>query len=325
MKDFTIDEKIYFLRKNSLFSDWDKCELQKIILYSETLFYESGSVIFDAEHAGDRFYLILDGNAVILSSEDKSILAEFVSGEIFGETAFITKTSQNAVAKANKDSFIMEFPKNGENLDSLFKGEEKIFAHLLKSFLINVSKRTRNANKLIKENSPLMQELRKQVYSDKLTGLFNKAYLDENLKDFMKESCALIMLKPDNFKAVNDTFGHEKGDQCLVLIGNHLVNIAESSSVLIRYKGNEFAIIQPDADKDKALSFSKKIKKELEELDLSPVTGSCDIKFTVSLGIAIYPEHGKTAHEMIKICENLPLAGRNMGGSKILFPENINE
>lgn len=325
MKNFTIKQKINFLKKTLLFSDWNTEKLEKVVSVSETLFRSAESVIFGAEHIGDRFYLILSGNVVILSPEDNSVLAEFVTGEMFGEMAFITRSPQKAVAVTNEDSIILEFPKNGEDLSSVFIGEEQILAGLLKSFLITVSKRTRNANKLIKENSPLMQELRKQVYADKLTGLLNKAYLEENLKDFMKEKCALIMLKPDNFKMINDTFGHEKGDLCLVLIGKHLSHIADTDSVLIRYQGNEFAVIHPLFDKNQAFTFARTIQEELENLDLSAAIAAGSTHLKISLGIALYPEHGKTSTELIKACVELPLAGRNAGGSKILFPEDVNE
>lgn len=323
MKDFTTEQKTSLLKRTLLFSDWNTAELEKIVFHSKTVICKSGEVIFDSAHVGDRFYLILSGNVVILSAEDRTVLAEFVDGEMFGETAFITKTEQAAIAVADKDCIILEFPGGGEDLNSVFNGEEQVFARLLRSFLITVSKRTRNANKLIKENSPLMQELRKQVYADKLTGLFNKAYLEENLKSFMTEKCALIMLKPDNFKKINDVFGHEKGDQCLVLLGKHLTGIADKDCVLIRYQGNEFALIHPSSDKEGAFKLAKKVQKELEDLDLSLVTGTSEIRFTVSLGITVYPEHAGTAEEMIKTCAELPLAGRNMGGSKILFPEDL--
>ena len=236
----------------------------------------------------------------------------------------LTQEEQKAIASANENSIILSFPKDGIPMEDVFKDNPVTYAQLLKSFLVMVSRRTRKANSLIKENSPIMQELQKQVYGDKLTGLLNKAYLEENIADFMKSSFSLIMMKPDNFKAINDTYGHEKGDACLTFIGNHLSHFLDTDSVLIRYQGNEFAVLTPDQGRDGAASLAEKIKAALENLDISPVVNS-PFKLSMSLGVLLYPDTKIEKTEFIKQCSEMPLIGRARGGSKILFEEDINE
>nr|WP_255803484.1 GGDEF domain-containing protein [Treponema denticola] len=243
---------------------------------------------------------------------------------MFGETAMLTQDEQKAIASANEDTIILSFPKDGVPMEDVFEDNPVTYAQLLKSYLVMVSRRTRKANSLIKENSPIMQELQKQVYGDKLTGLLNKAYLEENIADFMKSSFSLIMVKPDNFKAINDTYGHEKGDACLTFIGNHLSHFLDTDSVLIRYQGNEFAVLTPDQGRDGAASLAEKIKAELENLDISPVLNS-PFKLSMSLGILLYPDTKIEKTEFIKQCAEMPLIGRARGGSQILFEEDINE
>nr|WP_255811335.1 GGDEF domain-containing protein [Treponema denticola] len=243
---------------------------------------------------------------------------------MFGETAMLTQDEQKAIASANENSIILSFPKDGVPMEEVFKNNPVTYAQLLKSYLVMVSRRTRKANSLIKENSPIMKELQKQVYGDKLTGLFNKAYLEENIADFMKSSFSLIMMKPDNFKAINDTYGHEKGDACLTFIGNHLSHFLDTDSVLIRYQGNEFAVLTPELERDGAASLAEKIKAELENLDISPVLNS-PFKLSMSLGILLYPDTKIEKTEFIKQCAEMPLIGRARGGSQILFEEDINE
>ena len=209
-------------------------------------------------------------------------------------------------------------------MEEVFKNNPVTYAQLLKSYLVMVSRRTRKANSLIKENSPIMKELQKQVYGDKLTGLFNKAYLEENIADFMKSSFSLIMMKPDNFKAINDTYGHEKGDACLTFIGNYLSHFLDTDSVLMRYQGNEFAVLTPELGRDGAANLAEKIKEKLENLDISPVLNS-PFKLSMSLGILLYPDTKIEKTEFIKQCAEMPLIGRARGGSQILFEEDINE
>ena len=204
----TDKQKIEALGNTPLFAGWDEVYLKDIADKAGIDSYQKGDIIFQQDTKGDRFYILVEGNVIILSPEDNSVLAEFVSGEMFGETAMLTQDEQKAIASANENSIILSFPKDGVPMEEVFKNNPVTYAQLLKSYLVMVSRRTRKANSLIKENSPIMKELQKQVYGDKLTGLLNKAYLEENIADFMKSSFSLIMMKPDNFKAINDTYGH---------------------------------------------------------------------------------------------------------------------
>ena len=320
----TDKQKIEALSNTPLFAGWDEIYLKDIADKAGVDSYQKGDIIFRQDTKGDRFYIIVEGNVIILSPEDESVLAEFVSGEMFGETAMLTQDEQKAIASANENSIILSFPKDGVPMEEVFKNNPVTYAQLLKSYLVMVSRRTRKANSLIKENSPIMKELQKQVYGDKLTGLLNKAYLEENIADFMKSSFSLIMMKPDNFKAINDTYGHEKGDACLTFIGNHLSHFLDTDSVLMRYQGNEFAVLTPELGRDGAASLAEKIKEKLENLDISPVLNS-PFKLSMSLGILLYPDTKIEKTEFIKQCAEMPLIGRARGGSRILFEEDINE
>ena len=320
-KMITEDQKIHALGETPLFKGWGKEYLKIIVDNSGIDFYQKGETVFSPDKIGDRFYLILEGNVVILSAEDNTAIAEFVAGNMFGETAMLTGQCQNATAAVNDESVILSFPKDGKPIEEILNKNLSVYAHLLKSFLITVSKRTRKANSLIKENSPIMQELQKQVYGDKLTGLLNKAYLEENISTFMKSDFSLIMMKPDNFKTINDMYGHEKGDACLTFIGNYLSRSLDTESVLIRYQGNEFAVLTPKQDRKNAAELAQRIKTELETLDISPVI-SADLKLTMSLGVLLYPETNYNAEQFIKLCAEMPLMGRARGGSQILFIEN---
>jgi diguanylate cyclase (GGDEF)-like protein len=196
-----------------------------------------------------------------------------------------------------------------------------------------VSGRTREANALVKENSPIVRELKRQVYGDKLTGLYNKAYLEENLGSLLSTPLALVMMKPDNFKDINDRFGHEAGDAALVLMAGELGRAVDASAageralgkpgIAVRYMGNELAAILPGRDRGSALEAARFIQDRLSSLDLSSATGDASSRFSMSLGIALYPEHGADASALIAAAEGLPLVGRGRGGSLILFPEDV--
>ena len=310
------------LSRADLFSAFSPEELDWLAAKSEFLSCEDGSEIFAPGDPGDRLYLVATGSVEVLSSEDGSALAQFVAGDSFGELELLTRTNHNARARAVGPTSLLTFPKDGESVEAALSSRPAVAARILRSFLLVVAGRTRKANALVKENSPWVRELRRQVYGDKLTGLLNKTYLDENLSKMLSDPTALIMLKPDNFKEINDRFGHEIGDSALVLMAGELGRLVGKEGTAIRYAGNELAVIFPGKNRKEAFEAARAIQAGLSALDLSPLTQDPALRFGISLGLALFPEHGADAEALVKACVGLPLVGRSRGGKLILFPED---
>lgn len=313
-----------FLQKTSFFTGWTYEELDEILLHSQVYECADGSTIFTPEDSGRKIYLLLNGSVEVLSPDKQTPLAAFVSGELFGEIALLTGKPHDAYAIACRQARVLTFPKDGVPLKSLFCDKPRLLAHIFQSLLIFTAQRTRAANILIKENSPLVRELKNQVYSDKLSGLFNRTYLEESFAEFCKKPFTLIMLKPDNFKLINDNFGHETGDTTLIFIAGHLKKIFSDSAVLARYEGNEFALLTHQyTDKEGAASFAAAVKRELENLDISHLLNGEKFFLRISIGVTLFPLHGTTHADIVLRCSGIPLIGRQRGGSVILFPEDI--
>ena len=155
-------------------------------------------------------------------------------------------------------------------------------------------------------------------------------------------------MKPDNFKAINDTYGHEAGDLALVAIGSALTQYLLETSlhdgpkkvILVRYTGNELSFIFPDTGKNEAREIARGLRSFLNSLDLSAITqgeaqsaeaASAEavsaeerppFRLSVSIGIAVFPEYATSSADLIKLARELPLIGRERGGNMILFPED---
>lgn len=310
------------LASASLFSGFSRGELDFLAKKSELLEYGDGRQIFAAGESSDRLFVVAAGTVVILSPEDGSVLAEFVKGDSFGELELLTGTRRNASSRAEGPTTLLAFPSGGVGLDEALLERPEVAARILRSFLLVVAGRTRKSNALVKENSPWVRELKRQVYGDKLTGLLNKAYLEENLPRLLGSSLALIMMKPDNFKEINDRFGHEVGDAVLVLMSAEFDREVSQGGTAVRYMGNELAAIYPGCGREAALERAAAIQGRLASLDISGLTGEKGLSLSLSLGIALYPEHGAGSEALINAAAGLPLTGRARGGSLILFPED---
>ena len=315
------------LKKAYIFSSLGKDELMEISIFSEKRKFESNEIIYNLGDPGDSLFVIIYGTIHITGS-DGAVIAELVSGDCFGELEFLTNKPRNASAMAKMETELIIFPKRGYVFNDVLAKHPFVSARMLFDFLEVIAGRIRNANQLIKGNSPVIQELKRQVYGDKLTGLYNKTFLEEKLEETIKEnpsqSLALVMFKPDNFKEINDTFGHETGDIVLKTIANELVHIVNKSFTIFRYKGNEFAILMPFQNRNQALSETEIIRKNLASVDLGAIIHSDSlIHLKSSFGIALYPEHAHMADELILAVCDIPLFGRELGGNVVLFPEDI--
>jgi diguanylate cyclase (GGDEF)-like protein len=311
------------LSSSALFAGFSRDELGYLAEKSEFVSRAEGELLYEAGSPGDRIYLVDSGSILIRSPEDGSTVAELVAGDSFGELELLTGSPRNAEARASGPTRLLAFPAGGAGLRKSLSERPEAAARILRSFLLVVAGRTRKSNALVKENSPWVRELRRQVYGDKLTGLLNKAYLDENLPGMLKGELALLMMKPDNFKDINDRFGHEAGDAALVLLARELDRAAGKAGIAVRYMGNELAVAYPGMGREAALAAARSLQERLASLDLSPaVAGEPGLRFRVSLGIALYPEHGADAESLIKASSGLPLLARSRGGSLILFPED---
>jgi diguanylate cyclase len=317
-------EAARLLSASALFASFSRDELDYLAEKSEFLSRGDGELVFAAGSPGDRLYLVDSGSVLVRSPEDGSTLAELVAGDSFGELELLTGAPRNAEARSGDSTRLLAFPAGGASLPKALSGRPEVAARILRSFLLVVAGRTRKSNALVKENSPWVRELRRQVYGDKLTGLLNKAYLDENLPGMLKDKLALIMMKPDNFKDINDRFGHEVGDAALVLMAGDLDRAVGKEGTAVRYMGNELAVAYPGMGREAALAAARALQERLSALDLSSVIEKePGMRFRVSLGVALYPEHGSDAESLIAASAGLPLTARARGGSLILFPEDV--
>jgi len=131
--------------------------------------------------------------------------------------------------------------------------------------------------------------------TDRLTGLNNRGYWEECLvKEYKrasrsKQKHSLVMFDIDHFKIVNDTYGHQAGDEVIRVVSNTLLENLRETDIAGRYGGEEFCVILPETDEQGAVIFSERLRKKIEA---SPVSyEGMDIKYTISLGICELNDH----------------------------------
>ncbi|MBW1935805.1 MAG: GGDEF domain-containing protein [Deltaproteobacteria bacterium] len=109
------------------------------------------------------------------------------------------------------------------------------------------------------------------IFEDELTGLYNRRFLFNYFQHDIKwdsleaNPVSLIMVDLDHFKNINDTYGHDVGDQALVWVANLLREVAGKDNLPIRYAGDEFMILLPRADKEQAMGLGEDLIRKVHE------------------------------------------------------------
>ena len=152
---------------------------------------------------------------------------------------------------------------------------------------------------------------------DKLTSCFNAATFEADLKNTLKEAedkyedVTLVLLDIDNFKRVNDDFGHEAGDKMLKEIAQALIEAAPSHKPY-RYSGEEFCFLFPGAEKEQVFLLMEETRKKVAE------TPECKrISTTCSMGIATYPEDGNRDVDLMRTASDAMYRAKNSGKNRI--------
>jgi diguanylate cyclase (GGDEF)-like protein len=172
-------------------------------------------------------------------------------------------------------------------------------------------------------NLKLRETLRTQAIRDSLTGLFNRRYLEETMDrelnriKRLEAQLAVIMMDLDHFKAYNDTYGHNAGDELLSALGRMLKSQIRGEDIACCYGGEEFLLIMPGTSLEVALERAELLRQTVQTLHLQ----NPGLKpITLSLGIAVYPEHGDTSLEIIRAADAALYLAKQAGRDRVMTP-----
>jgi len=157
---------------------------------------------------------------------------------------------------------------------------------------------------------------------DFLTGLYNRRYFFENMQEYIEdtkesgEQFAIAMIDIDNFKHINDTYGHDVGDKVIVALSEILRTSTNYRDIVARFDGEEFCIVLKNINKYSASDIFEKLRVEVEKFSLV-LDANKQINFTVSIGVAIYNDD--SLEETINQADMLLYNAKQNGKNQILF------
>ena len=174
----------------------------------------------------------------------------------------------------------------------------------------------------------LRKRLENQSIRDSLTGLFNRHFMELSLEREIRRTSrrntglAVFMIDTDHFKQFNDTFGHPAGDKVLAAIAERFHSSVRGEDVVCRYGGEEFVVILPDINPDKAVERAEYIRETISGLRVLD-NGQTLGRVTVSIGIAMYPQDGRSIEELLHASDRRLYTAKNRGRNQVVLDTEV--
>ncbi len=180
-----------------------------------------------------------------------------------------------------------------------------------------------------------LERLRTLVYFDELTGLLNRrGFMEEAEREFQLVSFgktelerrtgfeipfAIIFLDLDNFKSINDTYGHQGGDEALKTAATVLKQQLRDGDLLGRWGGEEFVVAVLGANQERTLAIAEKLRKSIEQANVTVAGGR--IPLTASIGVASYRNTG-TLQDLIDVADKAMYQAKETGKNRVTVFES---
>lgn len=204
-------------------------------------------------------------------------------------------------------------------LVSMLSKKEGFFTEERVRFVENIV----NAFSPYVSNLRLLEITKELSIRDPLTNLYNRRFVMEFLERELERAkryskpLSVILADLDNFKTINDTYGHHVGDECLQTFAHVLNRVVRGSDVVGRYGGEEFILVLPETDKEGAAMLAERIRLAVRSSSIR-FTGGC-VYLTASFGVASFPEDGEDVTTLIRVADQRLYIAKSQGKDRVVW------
>jgi diguanylate cyclase (GGDEF)-like protein len=317
------------LLKSPLLCHLSDLEFNAVTAFLERRRVKKGEAVFEEGDKGEDMFILLSGSlSAFVAQSDGTCrhMFDIKCGDFFGEMSIVANEPRSATITAKEDSEVMVL--QGIDFYRFVYELPMIGVKLLKAIS---SVQNQWLNQSSKSYSDLMrwgETARRRAITDDLTGLYNRRFLEESLKDRFDHGSvglrkiSLMMMDLDKVHLINDRHGPKGGDRVIIAVSEVLRSVMRSGDIAARLSGDEFSVLLPDTDLEEVCQVAERIRESVQQLQVEvPQSPGSDknisISICTSIGIAVAPVHANTVEDLVFVADKALRRAKEGGRNRV--------
>jgi len=311
------DYKRSLLEGLELFQGVCADDVQELLQNCDRRDLAEGELLLSPGTKNEYVFIVLSGSVnVHVGAPETPVIATMEVGACVGEMSIIEDRDPSAFVVGAEPTHLLVIHQT-VLWDMVHASHE--FA---KNLLIVLSERVRSHNRVIADNFGELRKFERHATTDALTGLSNRHTMEESfLREMQRceqdeEPISFVMIDVDNFKTFNDQFGHMAGDRALSAVASILQHQFRPRDLLVRYGGDEFAVLLPGVDEQLALSIADRVRQSVSGETADGSDSLIQIPIRLSMGVADHAPGG-TLSSLIRAADAALYRAKNAGRNRV--------
>jgi len=311
------DYKRSLLNGLELFKGVRPDDIQSLLQRCDRRDLAKGETLLSPGAKNEHVFIVLSGAVdVHVGSPDTPAVATMEAGACVGEMSIIEDRDPSAFVIGTEDTHMLVIHQSilWEMVDASHE-----FA---KNLLVVLSERVRSHNRVIAENFGELKKFERHATTDALTSLANRHAMEDTFPKQIarcvedEKPVSLIMIDVDNFKQFNDMFGHIAGDRALSAVSRILRTQFRPRDLLVRYGGDEFAVLLPDVAAERAVEIAERVRAAVSGETGDGSDSLIQIPVRISMGVAEREPQG-TLDSLIRAADKALYRAKHAGRNTV--------
>jgi diguanylate cyclase (GGDEF)-like protein len=315
-----------FFNTVNIFSTLSDTDIENIVPYLESVHAAKDEILFSEGDSGSELFIVTSGiiaSSINTSDNTQREVAKFYPGNFFGEMAIFENAPRSATCKAIENCALLKMHKTG--FLKIIEEHPSIAIKIMHKMLNITSQRLRNTGKFLSDMVRWGNEASKRAVTDELTGVYNRRFLDNAIKDYFQSAVNLgkpvsvVMIDLDHFREINEHYGHETGNRLIQKTASVFKSAFREKDAIARYGGDEFTVILPETNLYEAGQITENVRVQVSLIDLLKEMKGPIENVTLSIGIASYPESTKDLKILRELADKALYKAKEEGRNRIIL------
>ncbi len=314
-----------FLNTVEIFSLLRPEEIQSIAGLFSVHEIGEGEVLFREGDEGNQLFIVKSGtvaSSIRIPDGGERQIAQFKAGNFFGEMSIFENAPRSATCLSLEKSSLLGL--HEKDFYRMIEEYPDIATKIMYRMLNITAQRLRDTGEFLSDMVHWGEAARRRAITDELTGAYNRRFLDDALVsqiDLARNSgkaLSLVMVDLDCFREINENYGHEAGDRCIMEAVHVFNRLLRESDILARFGGDEFTVLMPDTTWNEAMEVTDRVRKNLGEHDILGQYKGPVRNLTMSAGVASFPEHGEDVKKLKEMADQALYRAKEGGRNRVV-------